>query len=92
MQRGASDEYILVLLAIAALSGMAVGLYEQHAYVLALFIPVIALVSALALRNSGFLAGASGTYGCIAVGQIAYLAAAFLVCMDTASVGVHTIR
>ena len=82
----------LVLLAIAALSGIAAGLYEQHVCVLVAFIPVVAIVSVLALRNFDVLAGASGTYGCVAVGEIAYLAAAFLACMDTASVGVNTSR
>ena len=80
----------VVLLATAVISGMLLGLYDQHVYVLALFIPVVAIVSAVALRNFDVLAGAFGIYGCIALGEIAYVMTAAVVYSPAETVGVKT--
>src|SRR5690349_20356324 len=62
----------VVLLTTIVVFGIVRGLCEQHVYVLAQFTSAVPLICALDPRNFGLLVGASGTYGSLAAGEIAY--------------------
>ncbi len=69
---------VAMLLTVSAISGFVIGLKLCRVYAIALFTPVVAVVSAIALRELSFWAAALITYGLIAASQIAYFAGAWL--------------
>jgi hypothetical protein len=69
----------LVLMVVSALVGTATGLVFRI-WTLVLISPVITIFSAIVLRSFGFglVAGVSIVAGCLAVCQLAFLAAGYL--------------
>jgi hypothetical protein len=78
----------IVLIVASALVGIATG-YFFRIWALVVIAPIIAILSAVVLRSYefGMLAGVSVIAACLAICQLAYLAATFL--LDARHISIH---
>ncbi len=69
---------ILVLLAGSALIGFVIGFHGYRVFIIILAAPIVAIISALLLRQFNFRTAVALTVACLAVNQVAYLIGAWL--------------